>query len=677
MKKGAIKQKAATQITRSLVVILGCVLLSITALIAVSTRKQMLKFQTEELLLLAESNASIARDLLQTVIDKQEVLVDGAKSLKSEASEFRNAMLSSVLQEEAAQEKNILSLFYIQVATGETIVANADGAKLMPGYASVLPKEAYELLTKDKKVSIVDPYDKTIAGTKYQVVTILSPVLDENQVLCGIVGSDVDTSLLVNAKYNNGGFATYSNNIICDHETFLLNTQNPETLGKPFAETTKSKNPGAILEAGREKQKKVFIDEFTNGEKQYRSCIPFSMGAATWLSCSTVAVKEFNAPVIFQMILIVSISGAALVGLGIWTYRTISKKLRPLSQVEEAARSMSQGVLSVEILHQGTDEIGIMAESMRQSVQILSSYISDIDRAMMELAHGNFNIESTQAFIGDFKRIEDSINAMVLEISSTLMQINVAADQVAEGADQVSAGAQTLAQGATEQASSVEELAASVNAVAEKLRNNAETSDRVSEVAQKTKQAVLLSNDQMQALMKAMEQIDLQAKEIGKIIQAIEDIAFQTNILALNAAVEAARAGSAGKGFAVVADEVRNLAARSAEAAKNTTGLIERSVLAVHEGVTLAKSTASDLLEVVEDTNETTRLIELIAKATNEQSRSLEMITTGLEQISSVVQTNSATSQESAAASEELSGQARLLKELIAGFQLKQVPLRK
>lgn len=678
MKQGIKIKRAATKITISLGLILGCALLALTVFIAVNTRKQMLDVQQEELLLLAETNANTVEDFISTIIDKQGVLVNGVISLRSASEETRDAMLSAVLMEEKLQESNLLSIFYIQANTGKTIVASGAETKTLPNFTSILSNEAYQMFLQDKKVLIVDPYLKSVNGTTCQVITILSPVLDENNVLYGIVGSDIETSLLINAQYNDGGYKSFSNNIICEHDNFLINTSNPEAVGKPFAEATQSNNPGAILQAAHEKQKKVFIDEFTDGEKQYRSCIPFTVGDTdtVWLSCSTVSIKEFNAPVVHQTMLIVGVSSAVLLLLAVWTYRTISKKLRPLREVEEAAQAMAKGNLKAEILHQGTDEIGQMADSMRQSVRILSAYIADIDRAMNEMAHGNFDFEPAQSFIGDFKRIEDSITDMILELSSTLMQINVAADQVAAGADQVSAGAQSLAQGATEQASSVQELAASVAEVSEKLRQNAETSDRVSEVARKTKTAVLRSNDQMQALMIAMQDIDTQAKEISKIIKAIEDIAFQTNILALNAAVEAARAGSAGKGFAVVADEVRNLAAKSAQAAKNTTSLIERSVTAVYEGVNLAKSTATDLLEVVEDANETTQLIELIAKATNEQSQALDMISTGLEQISSVVQTNSATSEESAAASEELSGQASILKELTARFRLKQVPLQ-
>lgn len=677
MKQEVRKQKAATKMTTSLVLILGCVLLALTMFMACNTKKQMLHLQMDELLLLAETNANTAKNSMQTIVDKQEVLVNHAICLRTAPEETRDAMLSSVLMEEKRQETKISSVFYIDTGTGKTIVASGTETKVLTSFATVLPNEAYQLLAKEKKVLIVDPYVKSVNGTACQMMTILSPVLDENNTLYGMVGSEIDVSLITGAEYNDGGYETFSNNIICEHQVIMLSTEYPELVGKPFVEATQSKNPEATLQAAREKQKKVFIDTFKSGEKQYRSCIPFAMGDSetVWLSCSTVSVKEFNAPVIKQMMLLVGISTAALLVFALWTYRSMSKKLKPLQEVEEAAQAMSQGNLNAEIHHQGADEIGQMAESMRQSVSILSAYIADIDHAMHEMANKNFDLEPTQSFVGDFKRIEDSISAMILELSSTLLQINVAAEQVAEGAEQVSAGAQTLAQGASEQASAVEELTASANEVSEKLRHNAEVSDRMSEVARKTRNAVLVSNEQMQTLMAAMEEIDLQAKEISKIIKTIEEIAFQTNILAINAAVEAARAGSAGKGFAVVADEVRNLAARSAEAAQNTTGLIERSVSAVHEGVKLAKSTATDLLEVVEDSNETTQLIELITKATKEQSRALDIIRNGLEQISSVVQMNSATSQESAAASEELSGQASLLKELMARFRVKQLPL--
>jgi len=251
-----------------------------------------------------------------------------------------------------------------------------------------------------------------------------------------------------------------------------------------------------------------------------------------------------------------------------------------------------------------------------------------------------------------------------------LIQINQASDQVASGSEQVSFGAQALSQGATEQASSVEELSATIVELSGHVKVNADHAAEASRLSNDAGSGVMESDGHMKEMIEAMGDISDKSKEIGKIIKTIDDIAFQTNILALNAAVEAARAGSAGKGFAVVADEVRNLAQKSAEAAKNTTVLIEGSILAVDNGTRIVGQTAKSLQDVVVKAGNVTNKMTDIANASEQQAKAIAQVTQGIEQIAAVVQTNSATAEESAAASEELTGQAQMLKELVGKFRL-------
>ena len=373
----------------------------------------------------------------------------------------------------------------------------------------------------------------------------------------------------------------------------------------------------------------------------------------------------------FIMTAVIILLVAAGVLCSVYVVRSITS---PVKEIDQVAKNIAAGNLDEEIRYSSRDELGTLAVNFNSTVSRLRDYVNYIDeisKVLDQVAEGNLVFQLTYDYAGEFAKVKTALTNISDSLNNTMAQISQSSDQVASGSEQVSDGAQALSQGATEQASSIEELAATVNEISSQVKQNADNaqnaSNRVNEVGNEAAE----SNRRMQDMLSAMGEISERSSEIGKIIKTIEDIAFQTNILALNAAVEAARAGEAGKGFAVVADEVRNLASKSAEASKNTAALIESSLKAVENGTKIADETAMSLNEVVTGVQDVTGTINEISSASEAQARSISQVTQGIDQISSVIQTNSATAEESAAASEELSGQAQILKNLVSQFRLK------
>lgn len=410
-------------------------------------------------------------------------------------------------------------------------------------------------------------------------------------------------------------------------------------------------------------------------EKEYN---PQAMETRTFLRQMETTTKE-EADAYYQasevssdtmLLVLIALAGiTVLFSSAIWYL--ISKSItRPIQELKRSAEELAAGNLHTEISYTAENELGSLAESMRMTIQALREYMSEIEKSMMLIGKGKLNYQTEVEFKGDFIALKRSLDQISVMLSESMMKISNSAEQVSGGAQQISNGAQMLSQGASEQTGSIEELAANINEISETVKRNADDTVTASDLADAVEQEIMDNSTQMEAVTMAIAQIRQTSKDITGIVKEIEDIAFQTNLLSLNAAVEAARAGDAGRGFSVVAEEIRKLATKTTDASKITAQLIQKSTKSVEEGSALIDASEQSLKHIVDGARDVASKIEQISQSNIQQANFIIQIRQSIEQISDIVQGNSATSEESAAASEELAAQAQILRELVSRFEL-------
>lgn len=688
-----LRYRLATKMSLQTGLLLLIILSIMVAAIGYSVSQIISAHIDDKIILLAKQNATIAGEYLDTMQLRANALAETLSSLEgrnTENTEYNEVFIQDLMKDVLGDQRIFSvytawepNMFFQDTPEGLSFYHYWDGntirTDVLNDYQTYKDGDYYAVARDTLKPHITEPYQYELtSGETIWLITISNPILSKSGEFLGVANCDIRMDTLNGLSYETGGYQNAYSYILSNQGVYLANSRIPDSMGTVFGAGLEE--PGdlemveqvlSIVQGGEEL--KSVRNNISSGEKSYIIFEPlFIKGIEQPLSSSfVVSEAEAFASVKHTIYLIILLSLVALIilisAVGVFTKRA----LRPLNTILNMAEQMRNGNLNTEIEVKTRDEFGHLTAVFQETSAVLTAYISEISTLLETLASGDLRITVLNEYAGDFAPIKAALLQISSSLNQTLAYIDLAASQVNSGAEQVSMTAQSLATGAAAQAATVEELNSSISIVAEQVQENAENVRRAAGYVDETNTAVTAGNQNMVLLSHAMEEVKEASEKINGITKVIEDISFQTNILALNAAVEAARAGAAGKGFAVVADEVRNLAAKSAEAVKQTAELIGVSTAKVAEGIKVTEETVLNLNSVAEKTGRVNDLIHHIESASTEQSGAIRQITQGMEQVSAVVQNNAATAEESSASSEELSSQAHLLQQVVSKFTLK------
>ncbi|MBQ5332654.1 MAG: methyl-accepting chemotaxis protein [Oscillospiraceae bacterium] len=638
-----------SKISRKIITTVLCMLLTLTVVI-IATALIMAGNQTDELM---TNHAVIGIHILENTLEQEkERLGRTADAVNQGAAAAALSGNNRTLENAWGSASETEYDFLILTDTEGKILWQSEGCKVTSfDVSTALAGDVKSGIVKDCGVGLAMEY---ISPVKYNNSTIVGAM---------VVGMDLsETSYLDNVKAQSetevtlfAGPTRYATTIIGEDGKRIIGTDMSDSIKKTVIDNKEEYRGKAVIV----------------GQEHYVIYQPmFDMnGELAGAYFAGLSAASSNA--LFRtMLIIVIVIGVAVMAVSSGILFAVIRNMieKPIVEVNNIADDMSKGNLSSpdSNFNFSNDEMGLFARRLEQTKNTLNSYITDISNVLSSMANGDFTRSPSIEYMGDFVKINASFTQINQNLHGIIRNIILSADEVMSGAEQMESGSQTLANGTTTQAAAIEQLSSSISDISSQISNTADNANTANELSLRTAEKISIQDAEIKNMISAMNDIQEQSQEISKIINTIEDIAFQTNILALNAAVEAARAGDAGKGFAVVADEVRNLAEKSSQAAQSTKTLITATVNAVENGSRIAEATADSMKAVKSFAEQTNELITRISQASASQSEAVHQVTSGIDQISGVVQMNSATAEESAASCETLSSMSKELKNQIS-----------
>lgn len=573
-----------------------------------------------------------------------------------------DSVIATMTNMHETDPKNILVMWAADVDSSQCIEDSGYISEI--GEWDITSRSWYDQVLEAKTTIVTEPYQNSSTGE--MVSSIVSPVFNASGEMTGVAALDLSlsavTDMMEEQKLGNTGFL-----LLLTEDGTIMYADDQAVLHTPFQD----------LEIGEEVKKGFADDQYGAYQYRYKGTKNYGYmtqaGESRWVVLSGMPSLEYNLPFYKLAGSSVLLFAIIIAVLCVLIMQIATGIVRPIQELHDVADKIARGELDVEVKVSSNDEIGEVAAAIDKTVLRLKNYIKYIDEIaeiLGEIGNGNLHYVLKQDYAGEFGKIKEGLESLSGKLAETIEGIDATATQVTGGAGQIAQAAQALAEGAVNQAAAVEELLATVTDISGQVRENAEYARNAAVDADGVKNNIEYSNQEMKQLVNAMEEINECSNAISAIISNIEEIADQTNLLSLNASIEAARAGEMGKGFSVVANEVGNLSRESVLAVQKSTALIQNSMNAVKRGMDLVGSAADRLSESVEGVVHLTNSINELSSIADRQKDSLVEVEKGLDQISNVVNDNSAMSEESAASSEELSAQAATLNEMIEFFHV-------